>query len=647
VVNAITSGDILSIEQLKRHSKVYAGPGAGKTYFLVENVKNIITTNESVAKSRARKVLCITYTNAAVEEIKRRLEKYVDYVEAYTIHGFIIEHIIKPFQDELINIMKSDFNISVAPKGMISSQIEGLGILHGIDKEEIYSFIKSANPGQFDSDAFNYSKKIMGEVEVDNDLFLKSKKSGEEIIYKIKASSRIKEDHIVPLKQYIWSVVRKLTHDEILYFGYRILENNPTALYALRVKFPFVFVDEFQDTNPLQTLLVKLIGQKSTKIIVVGDIAQSIYSFQGAKPSDFNEFCIDTENDVLYSINGNRRSTENVVNFCNFLRQSDTNITQNSIKKYDNKEIEKETESKKIHFILGESPENKRIIANVIEDGGVVLTRAWAAAFDYIQNIDEGQAGLLKSIYNSYFNTPIQLRDEIAEHNNVKWVRAFRFIFNLWESFENGSLIDMISALRIYLDIDSKNITPKFIFRFNHMLKTVFKDVTDASITCEVIQMFNNQISSDEYVDLKEFFKEGINEISVFDEQDREDLTKNVSSLRWDTSYKLFTEVFSENSKYMTAHQAKGLEWDKVIVSLTPTRRDGINISNVFSQPQLTAESSSNEFVRMYYVACSRAREDLYIHIPSGCTKDIIVSNLDTYIEKTKCTLQYEFLPID
>lgn len=647
MVNAITSGDILSAEQLKKHSKVYAGPGAGKTYFLVENVKNIITTNESVARSRARKVLCITYTNAAVDEIKRRLEKYVDYVEAYTIHGFIIEHIIKPFQGELINIMKSDFNISVSPRGTISSQIEGLGILHGIDKEEIYGFIKSTNPGQFDSDSFNYSKKIMGEVEVDNDLFLKSKKSGEKIIHKIKASNRINEDHIVPLKQYIWSVVRKLTHDEILYFGYRILENNPTALYALRVKFPFIFVDEFQDTNPLQTLLVKLIGQKSTKIIVVGDIAQSIYSFQGAKPSDFNDFCIDMGNDALYSINGNRRSTENVVNFCNFLRQSETNITQNSIKKYDNKEIEKETESKKIHFILGESPETKRIIANVIEDGGVVLTRAWAAAFDYILNIDEGQAGLLKAIYNSYYNTPIQLRDEIVEHNNVKWVRAFRFIFNLWESYENGSLVDMIYALRIYLDIDAKHITPKFIFRFNQMLKIVFNDVVDSSITCEVIQMFNNQISSDEYVDLKELFKEGINEIYVFDEQDREDLTKNVSSLRWDTSYKLFTEVFSENSKYMTAHQAKGLEWDKVIVSLTPTRRDGINISDVFSQPQLTAESSSNEFVRMYYVACSRAREDLYIHIPSGCTKDIIVSNLDTYIEKTKCTLQYEFLPTD
>ena len=645
MADAITSGYILSPEQLKYHSKIHAGPGAGKTYFLVENVKNIIATNESVANSKDRKVLCITYTNAAVDEIRRRLERYVDYVEAYTIHGFIIEHIIKPFQDDLISIMKSDFDISVSKKGKISSQVEGLGILHGIDKEEIYAYIKNENPGQFDTDEFNYSKKVMGEVEVDNDDFLKSQKDGGELTHKIKASSRIKKEHILPLKKYIWSVVRKLTHNEILYFGYRILEKNPTALYATRVKFPFIFVDEFQDTNPLQTLIVKMIGQKSTKVIVVGDVAQSIYSFQGAKPTDFNDFCIEPDKDNLYSINGNRRSTENVVNFCNFLRQSDKNIIQSSIKAYVNDEIKQNTEAKKIHFLIGESIENKKIISDVIEDGGVVLTRAWAAAFDYIQNINNEQAKLLKSIYNSYFNTPIQIRDEIAEHSNVKWVRAFRFIFKLWKSFENGSFIDMISALRIYLDIDAQDITPKFIFQFNNMLKEVFKDINNSSITFDVIQKFNNKISSSECIGLKEVFKEGITEISVFDEQEREDLINNVSALRWDTSYKLFTEVFSENSKYMTAHQAKGLEWDKVIVSLTPTRRDGINLSYVFSQPQLTAENSANEFVRMYYVACSRAREDLYIHIPSGCTKDIIVNNLDAYIQNTGFKLEYEFLP--
>ncbi|MBP3769965.1 MAG: ATP-dependent helicase [Lachnospira sp.] len=645
MVNEITSGYIFNKEQLQTHSKIYAGPGAGKTHFLVENVKNIITNNDAIAKSKSRKILCITYTNAAVDEIRKRLERYIDYVEAYTIHGFIIEHIIKPFQRDLIDIMKSDFNISVSEKGKITSQIEGLGILHGIDKEEIFNYIKRTNPGKFDTDEFNYSKKIMSDVEVDNNKFLSSISTGE-FSYELKASNKINKEHIVPIKQYIWSVVRKLTHDEILYFGYRILEKNPTALYAMRVKFPFIFIDEFQDTNPLQTLIVKLIGQKSSKIIVVGDIAQSIYSFQGAKPSDFKSFCIDSESDNVYSISGNRRSTENIVNFCNFLRKADTSVTQNSIKIYANDEAKRISESKKIHFIIGESDENRKIINEIINEGAVVLTRAWAAAFDYIQNIEESQAAILKKIYNSYYNTPINIRDEIVEHNNVKWVRAFRFIFKLWESFKNGSFIDMLSALQIYLQIDAKYITPKFIFRLNNMLRNVFDNINDSSITYEIIQKFNNQLLNVEYADLKELFKGNINEISVFDEQDRDELTNNVKTLRWDTSYKLFTEVFSANSKYMTTHQAKGLEWDKVIVSLTPTRRDNINISDVFSKPQLTEENSSDEFMRMYYVACSRAKEDLYIHIQSGCTKEVIVSNLNEYIRNTNCKLEYEFLPI-
>lgn len=139
--------------------------------------------------------------------------------------------------------------------------------------------------------------------------------------------------------------------------------------------------------------------------------------------------------------------------------------------------------------------------------------------------------------------------------------------------------------------------------------------VNNSSITCEVIQRFNDKISRDEYADLRELFKDGINEISVFDDQDRDGLTKNVSSLKW----------------------------DKVIVSLTPINQDEINISDVFAQPRLTAESSSNEFVRMYYVACSKAREDLYIHIPSGCSKDTIASSLDTYIQNVGCKLEYEF----
>ncbi len=304
----ITSDYLLTSEQLTHNVKVYAGPGAGKTHFLVENVKRIVSANELISKSNSRKVLCITYTNAAVEEITRRLDNFADYAQAYTIHGYIIENIIKPFQSDLISIMQSYFNITVNPKGAISSQIEGLGILHGISKDDIYQFIRKTNTAKFSDAEINYSKKVMGEIETDNDALIEATKQRKKYEPSIKHSSKISDGHFSIIKQYIWSVVRKLTHNEILYFGFRILQENPTALYAIRVKFPFIFVDEFQDTNPLQTLLIKLVGEKSTHICIVGDIAQSIYSFQGARPDDFKNFEIDLSFTTDMSIPGNRRS---------------------------------------------------------------------------------------------------------------------------------------------------------------------------------------------------------------------------------------------------------------------------------------------------------------------------------------------------
>lgn len=641
----LKSSDILTPDQLEKHSKIFAGPGAGKTHFLVENIKNIVDTNPLITQSRSRKVLCITYTNAAVDEIKRRLETHAELVEIYTIHGFIIEYIIRPFQYDLKALMQSDFGICVEGSSIISSQVEGLGILHGIEKKEIYDYIVSTTPGGNSGEELHYSKKAMGEVEIDNDLFLKSLRDNQEPERTIKAE-KIVENHVLPLKKYIWSVVRKLTHNEILYFGYRILESNPTALFALRVKFPFIFVDEFQDTNPLQTLLVKLLGQRSTILGIVGDVAQSIYSFQGAHPSDFLDFSAASDRETVeYVINGNRRSTDNVVNFCNFLRKSDPNVNQVSNRPYADDVQKQASESKKIHFLLGTSDHVYTLIHDVIDDGGVVITRAWAAAFDYMRGVDADQAKQLKAIYNSYYVTPIKIRDEIVTHNNVTWVKAFRFIINFWHSYENGSFIDALNALGLYCNIDVQKVSPKVIYMLRMLSQEVFDNIANDTLVCNVIERFNSELGKSEYSELKEFLLGGGFAVPMFDEQEQEKREKAVRALHWDTAYKLFTEVFSENSKYMTVHQAKGLEWDKVVVSVTPSKKnDKTTIADLYANPTLLAETPADEFVRMYYVACSRAKEDLYIHISSGCTAENIQLALDSYIEQSGKQIEYELI---
>ena len=629
----IESGTILTAEQFQNHVKIYAGPGAGKTHFLVENVKNIVTNHPIIAQSRLRKVLCITYTNAAVEEITHRFNRFSDSVEVFTIHGFIIEHIIKPFQIDLRRIIKEQFIIDIQGNKPITSQIEGLGILHGIDREEIYKFIIDKTGETIPP---SYSKKLMGEIQVDNTVFLESGKT------QLSASNSIAENHKLPIKKYAWSESRKLTHNEILFFGYQILKANPTALYSLRVKFPFIFVDEFQDTNPLQTLLIKLIGAKSTTIGIIGDIAQSIYSFQGARPSQFANFTPNGERQLSeYVINGNRRSTNNIVHFCNFLRQSDTKVIQTSIRPYDNEDKKAIIEETPVRFLIGDSENVKLIIASVIERGGVVLTRAWAKAFAYIRDIEDDQIKILTSIYNSYYNSPIDIRAEITEINNVTWVRAFKFIFKLSEAYEKGSFVDALNAFKLYTDIDRRKLSHSIVRQITEIIDDTFKGLTDSSSPVEVITIFNNRLDEIKYNDLKVLLLGESFYVPVFDEYDlnnNKPIVSHLTALTWATSFKLFTEVFSPGSKYMTVHQAKGLEWDEVIVSVNPNNFDKIKLPAVYNKPEILKEAAADEFVRMYYVACSRARDSLYIHLADGFDQNII----DTALKDRN--VQYEII---
>lgn len=634
----LTSGDLLTEEQLNSHFAVYAGPGSGKTHFLINNIKNIVTTHPVVINSNERKVLCITYTNSAVDEIQRRLDRYASSVVISTIHGFIIDNIIIPFQSDLKKVMKKDFGIDVIRRAKITSQIEGLSILHGYEKETINEYLQKAIP----CSNIDYSKKMLSEVEIDNNAYLHGG------LHVFTHSTKIDDAHVSHIKKYVWEVVGKLTHDEILYFGYRMLQENSTITYALRVKYPFIFVDEFQDTNPLQTLIIKHLGEKSTTIGVVGDVAQSIYSFQGAQPSQFSSFTVSgTKGTDIYHILGNRRSTNNIVSLCNYLRSSDV-LEQISIKPYKNKEDERKSKQIPVRFICGDSPETMERINALVQDGGVVLTRTWAAAFAYIQGIDDGQRTILNKIYNSYFPTSIDIRADIVEHNRVMWVRAFRFIMLLNSAHKSGSLIDVLNAIGLYSKISHIKVngafSAKVILKIRKLLDKTFEGLTAYSLVSDVIDKFNATLFGVEYNDLQKILFDtngfALQYITDFDEK----IADQIKKITWDTASKLFSEVFSKDAKFMTVHQAKGLEWDTVVVAAIPTRRDNTSLTNMFNSPRILGENSIDEFVRIYYVACSRARKSLYIHIPDDPKlKRTIKQQIDLYVQDKKCSLEYEF----
>jgi len=96
------------LEDIENHFKVVAGPGAGKTRWLCNHVRNVLSKSERLNK--CRKIACITYTNVGVDAIIKRLGDSIDKVEVSTIHSFLYKHIVKPY----IFLIKDEFRLDPA-----------------------------------------------------------------------------------------------------------------------------------------------------------------------------------------------------------------------------------------------------------------------------------------------------------------------------------------------------------------------------------------------------------------------------------------------------------------------------------------------------------------------------------------------------
>lgn len=301
---SITSDDVL--EDIETHFKIIAGPGAGKTYWLVEHIKNVLKNSTRLLSTS--KIACITYTNVAVEEIQQRLETTGNRVEVSTIHSFLYNNIVKPYayllKDEsgkcLINYEEMDGHDEHIPsKGRISNLITKKGLYKRIKED------KSLYEAFMDLDW----------VIEDEEIKLLPKKE----YNRIRLSKLIERDLLYVYKRLYWCE-GTIHHEDVLYFSYLILEEYPMILEFLSARYPYIFIDEFQDTSPMQTKIIKQLANAGVVIGVIGDPAQSIYKFNGAARQDFLDFELSGQRN--FSMNKNRRSINKIINFLNYLRNS-------------------------------------------------------------------------------------------------------------------------------------------------------------------------------------------------------------------------------------------------------------------------------------------------------------------------------------
>ncbi len=280
-----------AVETLEGPLLILAGAGSGKTRVLTHRMAHIIGQGLAAPDD----ILCVTFTNKAAKEMEHRIYGILSEMGAMirsqlwvnTFHSFCVrvlrQHITlldyKPFfgiydsSDQLAQIKKVmtalDINDKMYPAKSFQSRISGAKMM-GITPDEL---AKS-------------SKRLMDQKTVE--------------VYK-----RYEQE----MKK-----ANSLDFDDLLLKTFELFRMYPDVLKMYQDKFKYIMVDEYQDTNHIQYLLIKMLASAHHNLCVVGDEDQSIYSWRGADIKNILDFEKDFHNAKVVKLEENYRSTANIVN---------------------------------------------------------------------------------------------------------------------------------------------------------------------------------------------------------------------------------------------------------------------------------------------------------------------------------------------
>lgn len=326
-MTTITAKSKISINS---NFKVEAGPGAGKTEFLINHIKNVVYNSRRLGK--VRRIACITYTNSAVGNIVERLGKGVSSsVRVSTIHSFLYKNVVKPYCSFLPKELKLDigrFKSHQEPivyRNHINQWIKNGDFNNLVHPNTTLQILRSSTSNQQFIALRNWLLSIYVDLDEEGTLEFKSdyKKAravdSDENYFLFKHTNLdILQKKLLEYKKLNWQK-GIVDHEDILYFSHILIERHPFILTILKAKYPYFFIDEFQDTNKIQANILKKMKEKGCIVGVIGDKAQSIYSFAGAKVNLFEDFNIDQSNS--FTIKENRRSSKGIVCFLNTIRR--------------------------------------------------------------------------------------------------------------------------------------------------------------------------------------------------------------------------------------------------------------------------------------------------------------------------------------
>jgi len=580
---------------------IIAGAGTGKTRTLVYRVARLIELGYD-----PNSILLLTFTRKAANEMMKRASMLLDdrcsKIRGGTFHSFA--------------------NLTLRKYAKAIGLDSSFTILDQGDTADVINLIRS-------QDSFITKEKRFPNKQTLNKVFSLSVNTGK------KVEEIVENDypHFIPLLDKILEIQKifvdykrrnnLLDYDDLLVYLREFLRNGGAAAKALLSEIKFIMVDEYQDTNNLQSEIVKGLAQYSKNVMVVGDDSQAIYSFRGADFKNIMQFPQLFDNVQIIKLEENYRSVQSILDFAN-------RINEAAIEKY-KKDLYTKRGSGQLPNIVAASTENlqsKFIVEKILDlrEEGIplkdiaVLFRSSFFSFDLElelakANIPFQKFGGMKFVETAHVKDVMAfLRIAVNPRDVVSWYRVLLLHEGVGPRTAQR-ILDELANARITIKAEPDE-QPEFK---HHKLSQLFyllyelqkKNLLPSEMVQRVYDYYYDLFKAN-YDDWNKRKKD----LEIF--QNIVENYTSVDSLLSDMAIEPIIEsvvdvdVTDKEEEYVTLstiHSAKGLEWNSVFIihaveGYFPSSRSIENLETL------------EEERRLMYVASTRAKNNLFVTYP-------------------------------
>ncbi|HPY82402.1 MAG TPA: 3'-5' exonuclease [Bacteroidales bacterium] len=603
-----------AVENIQGASLVIAGAGSGKTRVLTCRIANLLAHNVP-----SHTILALTFTNKAAREMKER-----------------IAHIVG--EDASKNLWMGTFHSIFSKILRFESASLGFSSNYTIyDTQDSRNLIgKIISELKLDKEAYKPASVAAAISKAKNNLITAEAYAQNIDFVKRDSFNKMPDIHKIYTQYHIrCKKADAMDFDDLLLYTNILFRDHPIVLEKYQKKFQYILVDEYQDTNFSQYVIVKKLALPQNNVCVVGDDAQSIYSFRGAKIENILKFGKDYPHYRLFKLEQNYRSTQTIVNAANsIIKKNKNQIPKNTFSGQDigssltlieyvtdfeegigvAKEIQLLVDTNNCRYqdiaILYRTNAQSRILEEALNKLRIPCKIFGGTAFFQRKEI--------KDIL-SYVRVCVNPKDEEAITRIINYpmrgigqttVDKIRFL----ALKANCTVWEVILNIEHAHELLNKGTINK-IQNFRTMILEFQNDLphTDAySLMNRIIEKTGiyQELKADSSLEGKGRFdnmQELLNGVKDFVEQEEE----NIALTDYLEKIALLTDIDIENDAHnkvtlMTVHSAKGLEFEHCFLV-------GLEENLFPSQMSMNSEKSIEEERRLFYVALTRAKKSAYL----------------------------------